>query len=105
MPLVTEYFQTDLAWYFLLLTVMVNGVGNSFVQGGMSGFSSIFPQKYISALLIGQGVNGMLLNSIKMILLGIIPPNESLGDKDMNSFYDSLIFLSVFGILFIASII
>ncbi|CAI2368546.1 unnamed protein product [Moneuplotes crassus] len=105
MPLVTEYLPKTMAWYALVPTVMLNGAGNSFVQGGMSGFASIFPPKYITALLVGQGVNGMLLNSVKMILLAILPPDESLGAKDMNSFYDSLIFLSVFCVLFIASTI
>jgi hypothetical protein len=99
MPLVTECLNRTIAWYTMLFFVAVNGAGNSFVQGGMVGFASIFPPKYLGALMVGQGVNGMLLNSIKMALLGIIPPHEELGDKDMNSFYDSLIFLSIFGLI------
>jgi len=99
MPIVTEYLPGNTSWYIMLLFVAINGAGNSFVQGGMFGFASMFPPKYMSALMVGQGVNGMLLNSVKMMLLSVYPSNESLKDKDMNSFYNSLIFLTVFGLI------
>jgi len=99
MPLVTETLPRTTAWYLLLSLVVINGAANSFVQGGMFGFASIFPRKYMTSLMVGQGVNGMILNSVKMLLLIVLPPDESKKENDMNSFYDSLIFLGVFSVI------
>jgi hypothetical protein len=105
MPLIAEFLPKTTAWYLLLFAVMVNGVGNSFIQGGMFGLSSIFPRKYMTWMMVGQGINGMLLNSVKMLLLAILPPDESKKEKDMNSFYDSLIFLAVFSVILWGAIV
>ena len=72
MPLVAEFLPRSPAWYLLLSLVVVNGAANSFVQGGMFGFASVFPRKYMTSLMVGQGVNGMILNSVKMFLLIIL---------------------------------
>lgn len=104
MPLITEYLPQKLAWILLLLAVMINGIGNSFVQGGMFGFASTFPPKYMIAMMTGQGINGLILNSVKMLLLAILPPDEDKGAEDQNSFYDSLIFLGVFSVILMVSV-
>ena len=103
MPLVSEYISKPTSWYFLLGMVMLNDAANSMVQGGMFGFASIFPPKYMGAMMVGQGINGMLLNSVKMILLFVLPPNEN-DTEDKNAYYDSLIFLSIFTIILVFSL-
>lgn len=102
MPFITEYFPRETAWGILLFSIVINGIANAFVQGGLFGFASIFPPKYMSAMMVGQGVSGLLLNIIKIILLVALPPDESLGDEDMNSYYDSLIFIT-FGMVILLS--
>lgn len=104
MPLITEYLPKSTAWWLLLSTVAINGLANAFVQGGMFGFASIFPPQYLSIMMVGQGVNGMLLNSVKMLLLVVLPPDEN-DPQDVNSYVDSLIFLGVFGVILIAAMV
>ncbi|CAI2366524.1 unnamed protein product [Moneuplotes crassus] len=101
MPLLSEYLtQKSVAWYLLLLLVVINGFGNAFVQGGLFGYASMFPQKYMIAMMVGQGVNGMTLNSVKMILIVFLPPDAEDPDNP-NAFYNSLIFVGIFSIILI----
>lgn len=99
MPFITEYLPRKVGWYILLVSIFINGIANSFAQGSLFGFASIFPSKYMGIMIIGQGLSGLILNVIKIILLVILPPDEHKGDKDENSFYDSIIFLSVAGVI------
>lgn len=48
MPFIAEFLPTTLSWYILLCTIFINGLANSFVQGGLFGFASMFPKKYIA---------------------------------------------------------
>jgi hypothetical protein len=43
MPFITQYMDPDIAWWILLVSIAINGIANSFVQGGLFGFASVFP--------------------------------------------------------------
>ena len=98
---ITEYLQIDLAWYILLISIALNSAANSFVQTSLIGFASIFPSYCLNAITFGQGLNGVLVNCMKMIFLLILPPDESKGKNDMNAYYDSIIYISFSVILLI----
>jgi hypothetical protein len=95
MPFITQYMDPDVAWWILLVSIAVNGIANSFVQGGLFGFASVFPSSCMGVMMIGQGINGLILNIIKMILLASLPPDEEKGPDDKNSYFDSVIYLTV----------
>lgn len=105
MPFITEYIGGATGWWILMVSIVVNGAANSFVQGGLFGYASPFPSKYMGSMIIGQGLSGCILNVIKMITLVVLPPDNSKGTDDVNSYYDSILFLSVAGVILIACII
>ena len=102
---ITEYLQIDLAWYILLISIALNAVANSFLQTGLTGFASIFPSYCLNALTLGQGLNGFMVNCMKMIFLVVLPPDEDKGKDDMNAYYDSIIYISFSVILLVFWII
>ena len=101
MPLITEYIGGRTGWYILMVNIIINGAANAFVQGGLFGYASIFPSKYMGSMMIGQGLSGFILNSVKILMLAVFPPDNSKGKDDINSYYDSIVFLSVAAIILI----
>ena len=67
MPFITEYLPKTVAWYTLLLSILTNGLANSFVQGGLFGFASIFPKKYIAIMMTSQALSAVVLNFVKIL--------------------------------------
>ena len=53
--------------------LQVFGVVNGTVQGQVFGLSSIFPPKYVGAVMLGNGLSGICMNGLKAILFAIIP--------------------------------
>ena len=104
MPFITEYIGGRSGWWILMISIVINGAANSFVQGGLFGYASIFPSKYMGSMMIGQGLSGFILNFIKILTLIILPPDNSKGKDDVNSYYDSILFLSVAGVILVACI-
>ena len=105
MPFITEYFEKDVAWYLLLCSIFLNGLGNSFVQGGLFGFASIFPPKYIAIMMTSQAISAVILNFTKIFCIIVLPPDDKKGADDMNIFYNSLIYISVGTLILIGCII
>lgn len=99
MPLASEFLPKETGWYVLMVLIAINGFGNSIEQAGLFGLASMFPKKYMVSMMVGQSINGVMLNSVKVLLLVLLPPKDDLKDKDMNVFYDSIIFLCVFSII------
>jgi solute carrier family 29 (equilibrative nucleoside transporter), member 1/2/3 len=94
MPFITEYFPETLAWWIMILIIATNGLANAFVQGGLFGFASIFPAKYITLMLTTQSLNGVVLYVTKIFWLLVLPPDNDRGKEDMNVYYNSLIFIT-----------
>ena len=105
MPFITEYLPKTTAWYLLLWNIFINGLANSFVQGGLFGFVSIFPPKYIAIMMTSQAFSAVLLNFAKIIWIVAVPPDNTKGAEDMNIFYDSLIYLTVGFVILVSWII
>ena len=104
MPFITQYLPLTSGWWLLLVSIFLNGLANSFVQGGLFGFASIFPKKFMAMMMISQAISGVLITLIKMILLVALPPGES-EEKKNNLYYNSVIYIIVGGIVLVACII
>ena len=69
------------------------------MQGGVFGIAGVFPPKYTGAVMVGQGVAGLTVNFLRAICLLILPPNSDLGRDDMNSFYGTIIYFALSGVV------
>ena len=63
----------DARFWVCFLILQVFGVVNGMVQGQVFGLSSIFPPKYVGAVMLGNGLSGICMNGLKAILFAIIP--------------------------------
>jgi hypothetical protein len=72
-----------------MTVVFLSGVAVSIMLGGVLGLAAIFPPRYITAVMIGQGVAGIVV-----MLLSIIArvgfPNDKAGKSDAAYLYFSL---------------
>jgi len=59
----------------------------------------------MAAMIAGEGVSGLLLNVIKIILVASIPPDETKGEEDVNSLYETIIFLTIASFLILICIV
>ena len=75
------------------------GTNTAVLQGGVFGIAGVFPSKYTGAVMIGQGVSGLTCNFLRAVCLLILPPNEELKLRDMNSFYGTLIYFALSGVV------
>lgn len=101
MPFIPQYLPTTSAWYILLVSIFLNGLSNSFVQGGLFGFASIFPPKYIGIMMTTQALSAVIINFVKIFCILILPPDNDKGKDDMNIYYNSIIY-TVVGVIIVA---
>lgn len=101
----TEFFSITLAWYSIMICVFFLGLANSFVMGGLFGFASMFPPKFMILLLMSQTLAGIVVNFVKMLWVFILPPDNSKGKEDINTFYNSLIVIMFGACLWVACIV
>jgi phosphatidylglycerophosphate synthase len=61
--------------FFILLSFgMVNGM----IQGQVFGLASILPEKYMGAVMLGNGYSGITMNLLKAILMFILPGKDNM---------------------------
>ena len=75
------------------------GSATAIVQGGVFGIAGVFPPKYTGAVMVGQGIAGLTVNFLRAVCLLILPPDEDLGREDMNSFYGTIIYFALSGVV------
>lgn len=104
MPFITEYMEEKLGWILILALIVLMGMASSFFQGGVFGFSGIFPFKYTGAVMFGNGISGLTMNVFRMMCLLIYPPGSD--DPDNKSdFYGCLIYFSIAALILILNAI
>jgi len=105
LPFITENLNPDIAWYLVLSCFALTGVFNAFILGDITGYSSMFPDSYLTIMFVGQGISGLVLNAIKVVMIIILPPDIKEGPNDMNVFYNSVVFLTIGLILFLSNLV
>lgn len=53
--------------------LLLFGVVNGMIQGQVFGLASILPEKYMGAVMLGNGYSGIVMNVLKAILMAILP--------------------------------
>lgn len=91
-PVLAQFLNEKTGWILVLGCIMIMGISTSIFQNGIFGFAGILPSKYISALMVGNGVSGILLVAFRAFTVVTLPTDETKGRDDMNSFYGCLIF-------------
>ena len=104
-PLIANYFDEDNGWIILIITISIMGFWASVSQNSIFGFAGLLPSKYISGVMVGNGLSSIIFTIIRIICTLILPPDESQGRDDKNSFYGCLVFFVIGGFFELFSII
>lgn len=88
-PLITNFTPTYVSLPTVLTVVFLSGVAVSIMFGGVLGLAAIFPPRYITAVMIGQGVAGMVVMLLS-IIARVVFPNDKAGKSDSAYLYFSL---------------
>lgn len=52
------------------------GAINGMVQGQVFGLASMLPEKYMGAVMLGNGMSGIIMNLLKVLLLAVFTQDE-----------------------------
>lgn len=92
MPFMTHYLSPAGSFWSNFGILLIFGAFNGILQGTVYGLAGILPFKYIGAVMFGNGVSGVMMNSLRAILQLILP-----GDNNLHTV--SLLFFIVAAIL------
>ncbi|CAI2366910.1 unnamed protein product [Moneuplotes crassus] len=96
LPLVSNFVTEPLAWILVILIIICVGIANAFAQSGIFGFAGMLPEKYIGAVMFGNGLSGIVMNVFRIITLAIFPPIEVReGEVDTSAFIGCLIYFAI----------
>jgi hypothetical protein len=76
------------AFWSCFSILLIFGVINGMMQGQVFGLASILPQKYMGAVMLGNGFSGITMTVLNAILLAILP-------GEVNYYLNALIFFSL----------
>jgi equilibrative nucleoside transporter 1/2/3 len=88
-PLITNYTPDFVSLPTVMTVVFLSGVAISIMLGGVLGLAAIFPPRYITAVMIGQGVAGIVVIALS-IIARVVFPNDKAGKSDAAYLYFSL---------------
>ena len=104
-PFATQYLNEDSAYVLDIVLLVLFGVLTALLQGAIFGLAGLFPGKYTTALLVGQGLAGLVSNVLRAVVLLALPPTNS-----ENNFYGGIMYyflaallLTMCGTLFLVS--
>lgn len=92
-PIFIHSLEADISWILTLWAIGLMGVFASFIENGVCGFVAILPNQYVSAIMVGMGISGLMFNFIRIICIIALPPEENNAD-DKNLYYGCLIFFA-----------
>ena len=104
-PLIANYLDENTGWIILLITISIMGFCSSVWQNSIYGFAGLLPSKYMSAVMVGNGLSTIIFTVIRIICTLILPPDESQGKEDRNSYYGCLVFFIIGGLVQLLTII
>lgn len=65
-------------FYLVCLLNVIMGISNILSQNGLMGLTGILPAVYINYFMIGFGVSGLAISSIRVVFIELFPANQSL---------------------------
>lgn len=104
LPFTAQYVEESVSWYIILGIIGITGIAVSFTQGGLLGFAGVFPPKYTNAVMLGQGLAGLSMITIRMVNLAFFPPEE-VQTNDNKAFIGSLIYFTIASLILVLWII
>jgi hypothetical protein len=66
------------AFWSCFTILLMFGVVNGMIQGQVFGLASILPEKYMGAVMLGNGYSGITMNVLKAILMVILPGTDNM---------------------------
>jgi equilibrative nucleoside transporter 1/2/3 len=82
-PLVTQGVPfADISLGTMLLVTFITGIAVSTMFGGILGLASIFPPRFITAVMIGNGVAGIIVTLIGILTRFVFPTGAHLTDAE-----------------------
>lgn len=66
------------AFWSCFFILLLFGVVNGMIQGQVFGLASILPEKYMGAVMLGNGYSGITMNVLKAVLMAILPGTENM---------------------------
>ena len=76
LPIFSNYLDNDKAFWSVFIILIFFGIVNGMVQGSVFGLASIMPQKYMSAVMFGNGISGISMSILRAILVLILPTDS-----------------------------
>ena len=73
LPLFTNYCPPSTSFSLCIIVMVLFGIINGFVQTAVFGVGGMLPPKYIGAIMLGNGLSGILMSALKAIFLAALP--------------------------------
>ena len=94
-PLVTQELSEKTGWYVANGCIILMGMFSSMMQNGVFGLTGMFPGRYISGVMIGISLSGLMFCVFRVILILSLPIDEDKGKDDENAYYGCIIFFAL----------
>eukprot|EP00045_Choanoeca_perplexa_P011513 m.122705 g.122705 ORF g.122705 m.122705 type:complete len:465 (-) comp15657_c0_seq3:24-1418(-) len=62
---------TNSFFIVVMVLTLISGGATAFLQGGLFGLAGVMPEQYISALMGGQGLGGLIVSLLNVLTLGV----------------------------------
>jgi hypothetical protein len=69
LPIITQFVESKIAWYISLVIMVLLGSSMAVINSSLIGFAGMLPMKYMSALMLGISLNGVLILGIRVLTL------------------------------------
>lgn len=77
LPLLAHFLSSAAASFWSCFFVLLNfGIVNGVVQGQVFGLASLLPGKYMGAVMVGNGLSGIFMNTLRLIFVLILPSDS-----------------------------
>jgi solute carrier family 29 (equilibrative nucleoside transporter) protein 4 len=97
LPLVTNALDPDAGFAASMSILVVFGMFSGLAQGSVFGLGGVLPNKYMGAIMFGQGFSGVVISVIRAFCLIGFPS----GDPE-NDFKGALIYFSLAALILVA---
>jgi hypothetical protein len=74
------------------------GIISGFVTAAVFGLAGMLPPKYVGAVMLGNGLSGILMSALRAIFLAALPSNEG-----NNEYIATLIYFIVAALILICA--
>ena len=90
LPLVTNYCEPDTGFWICMIIMVFYCFVAGVTTSSVFGLGGMLPQKYMGAVMFGNGIAGIGINLIRAIIIIILPPNEG-----NNQFNGTIIYFTI----------